>query len=155
MKARDLMTREVQTCSQDDSLARAAQIMWDADVGCVVVIDAGQKPVGMITDRDIAMAAYMRNVPLSDVRVSSAMARDVVTCSANTALGALEATMSQAQIRRVPVVDTFGKLVGIVALGDIARSAQSSPIRLKEIPGLARTLAGITERRHPEASAPH
>jgi len=77
----------------------------------------------------------------------------VVTCSPTTPLGELENKMQTAQIRRVPVVDTNGKLIGIVALGNIARSSQSSALHAKNIPGLAKTLAGITERRPREAAA--
>lgn len=153
MKTEELMTRDVRTCSPDDSLEQAAHIMWDADVGCVVVTDGNQQPVGMITDRDIAMAAYTQGVRLCDARVSSAMAHQVATCSPSTSLSDLEHTMQTAQIRRVPVVDSAGKLAGIVTLGDIARSARSSPLRVTDIPGLAKTLASITEQRHTAQAA--
>lgn len=153
MKAEELMTRDVRTCSEDDSLERAAHVMWTHDVGCLVVVDCHGRPIGMITDRDIAMAAYIQGVRLLDAHVASAMASSVVTCSPSTSLADLENTMRSAQIRRVPVVDSARKLVGIVALGDIARSAQSSPLKVTEIPGLARTLAGITARRSAQATA--
>jgi CBS domain-containing protein len=61
--------------------------------------------------------------------------------------------MQTAQIRRVPVVDAAGKLAGIVTLGDIARSAQSSPLRITESPGLAKTLASITAQRQTAQAA--
>ena len=147
MKAEQLMTRDVCTCSQYDSLERAAHVMWNSDVGCLVVTDTEQRPIGMITDRDVAMAAYIQNALLRDARVASAMASNVLTCSPTTSLSDLENTMRTAQVRRIPVVDSNGTLVGIVTLGDIARSAQSSALRMTEIPGLAKTLAGITERR--------
>lgn len=153
MKAGELMTRDVRTCSADDSLERAAHVMWTHDVGCLVVIDGDRRPVGMITDRDIAMAAYIQGVRLLDAHVASAMASRVVTCSPSTSLVELENIMRSSQIRRVPVVDSSGELVGIVALGDIARSAQSSPLKVAESPGLARTLAGITARRSAQATA--
>ena len=153
MRAEELMTRDVRTCSADDSLERAAHVMWTHDVGCLVVIDGQGKPIGMITDRDIAMAAYIQGVRLLDAHVASAMASSVVACSPSTSLADLENAMRSAQIRRVPVVDSTGKLVGIVALADIARSAQSSPLKVTEIPGRARTLAGITARRSAQATA--
>ncbi len=151
MKTEKLMTRDVCTCSQEDSLEDAARVMWDSDVGCLVVTDGERRPIGMITDRDIAMAAYTQGVPLRDASVGSAMAREVVTCSSSTSLNTVENKMRTAQIRRVPVIDSDGKLIGIVALGDIARSAQSTPLHGTEIPGVAKTLAGITERRWAEA----
>jgi CBS domain-containing protein len=153
MKAEELMTQDVCTCSADDSLERAAHIMWTSDVGCLVVTNGEQEPIGMITDRDIAMAAYTQGALLRDARVGSAMSRGVVSCSLGTSLSELEAKMRTAQIRRIPVLDSSGKLAGIVALADIARSAQSSPLKMSEIPGLAKTLAGITERRSEPAVA--
>lgn len=153
MKAEDLMTRDVCTCSPGDSLEQAARIMWDSDVGCLVVTDGEQRPIGMITDRDIAMAAYTQGVPPRDAHVANAMSKQVMTCSASTSLGEIESTMRAPQIRRVPVIDANGALIGIVALGDIARSAQSTPFRRTEIPGLAKTLASITERRSSHVAA--
>lgn len=152
MKADDLMTRNVRTCSPTDSLEQAARTMWDSDVGCLVVTDEEQRPIGVITDRDITMAALMQGVPLRDARVASAMSKRVLTCTPSTTVSDLEALMRSAQIRRVPVVDSRGKVVGIVALGDLARSAQSGPRHLAEIPGLAKTLAGITRRRSSEVA---
>lgn len=153
MKAEDLMTRSVCTCSAEDSLEQAAHLMWSSDVGCLVVIDADQKPIGMITDRDIAMAAYTQGKRLGEARVDSAMAWAVSTCRTNSTLADIEHKMQVAQIRRIPVVDSEGKLKGIVALGDIARSAHSSPLHITEIPGLAKTVARVTEKRPLEALA--
>jgi CBS domain-containing protein len=153
MMAEALMSRTVYTCSPQDSLEQATRIMWESDVGCLVVTNAENEPIGMITDRDVAIAAYTQGVPLRDSRVDSAMAHHVMTCAPNTALGELEILMRSAQIRRLPVVDTRGKLMGIVTLSDIARNAQSGPLRMTEIPGLARTFAAITERRSSASAA--
>lgn len=153
MKTEDLMTRNVAACRPSDSLEQAAHLMWDWDVGCVVVTDGQQKPVGMITDRDVAMAAYTQGAQLRDIRVETAMARKIWACSVNTSLKEIEDKMRTAQVRRLPVVGFDGELVGIVTLGDIARSAHSSPLRVTELPGLASTLASITERRWPDSTA--
>lgn len=147
MKAENLMTRTVCTCSPDDSVEQAARSMWEADVGCIVVVDDQRRPVGVITDRDALMAAYTQGVGLRDARVASAMSRDVLKCSQETSLKEVEQTMQASQIRRMPVVDAEGKLVGIIGLGDIARSAQSTPMHLTEVPGVAKTLACVTQPR--------
>ena len=147
MKTEDLMTRSVAICRAEDSLEQAAHLMWDWDVGCVVVTDGERKPIGMITDRDVAMAAYTQGALLREIRVEGVMARNPWACSVNTSLKEIEDKMRTAQVRRLPVVGFDGELVGIVTLGDIARSAHSSPLRAMELPGLATTLAGITERR--------
>lgn len=153
MKTEEMMTRNVHTCSPDDTLEQAARIMWESDVGAVVVIDGELTPIGMITDRDIVIAAYTQGVALRDTRVQSAMANQVVTCSDSDDLEEIENKMQGAQIRRVPVVDSAGKLVGVVALADIARRVQSNRFGLTEMPGLAKTLIGITARREREAIA--
>lgn len=153
MKAEDLMTRTVLTCSPDDSLEQAARVMWESDVGCLVVMEDGQTPIAMITDRDIAMAAYTQGVALRDARVESAMSKRVLTCSVPAALGEIESTMRSGQVRRLPVVDSNRRLMGIVTLADIARSTHTSPLGITEVPGLARTLASITKERSEAAAA--
>lgn len=70
MNASELMTETVQSCSASDSLQRAAQIMWDRDCGVVPVVDGDNCVVGMVTDRDIAMAAYTQGQPLWLIPVS-------------------------------------------------------------------------------------
>ena len=151
MKTEDLMTRNVTTCAPGDSLEQAAHLMWQADVGCVVVTDHHRKPIGMVTDRDVAMGAYTQGALLRDIRVETVMARKLWACTMNNSLKEIEDKMRQAQVRRLPVLGFDGELVGIVTLGDIARSARSNPLRIAELPGLASTLASITERRWPDS----
>jgi CBS domain-containing protein len=120
VKIEDLMTRDVRDCSADDSLATAAQIMWENDCGAVPVTDADGRVVGIITDRDLAMAAHLQGVALRASRVSSAMARDVKCCTPRDTPATVQAIMQQHRIRRVPVVDEHRRLLGIVTLGDLA-----------------------------------
>ncbi len=118
----EIMQTSVQTCAPTDSLATAARLMWDHDCGCVVVVDGG-KPVAMITDRDICMCAYTHAGGLSEIPVSVAASQTVHTVRANDKLDYVESLMRDKRIRRVPVVDDTGKLVGIVTLNDLFRSA--------------------------------
>lgn len=120
-----LMTRTVHTCGPEDSLASAAQIMWEHDVGCLPVCSSNgvQHVVGMITDRDICMCALFQGRPLADLKVAAAMSREVRSCSPSDPIASVERTLAQAQIRRMPVVDGEGGVVGIVALADLAREA--------------------------------
>ena len=152
MKTEDLMTRNVVTCHPGDSLELVAHLMWNWDVGCVVVTDDDRKPMGMITDRDVAMAAYTQGTLLRDIHVESVMAKKLWACSVNNSLKEVEDKMRQAQVRRLPVVGPGAELVGIITIGDIARNASSSPLRVAELPGLASTLASITERRSPDGA---
>jgi CBS domain-containing protein len=135
---------------------RAAQIMWEADVGCVPVVDAENRVVGMITDRDIAMAAYTQGRALEAISVESAMATQVYTCSPGDDVSSAEERMQKFQVRRLPVVDSAAKLVGIVSMNDIAREAaqekgaRKPQVRLDEV---ALTLAQICQHRHEALAA--
>ena len=75
MKVEQIMNREVKTCGPHDSLNKAAQIMWDTPCGAVPVVDEQGRPVGFLTDRDVCMAAYTQNKPLTELPVERAMAR--------------------------------------------------------------------------------
>jgi len=154
MRIEDLMTHPVHTCFADETLEQAAHEMWDCDTGCLVVIDSYRRPIGMITDRDIAMAAYTQGALLRDLRVGRAMSTDVLTCYPGTTEHELEVKMQEAQVRRVPVIDTAGILVGIVTIADLAHAAQLSKTPLNELPAVALTLAKITHPRGQLAS-PH
>ena len=121
MHVGNLMTRDPSTCGSGDSLDRAAQIMWEKDCGCVPVVDANKKPVAMITDRDVCMAAYTRGQPLSNIAVSATASRGVVVVREDDSLEAAEKLMQSYHVRRLPVVDRNGHLVGVLSMSDLAR----------------------------------
>jgi CBS domain-containing protein len=123
MNVEQCMTRDPVCCGAADNLERAAQIMWEGDCGCVPVLDGGSKVIGMITDRDICMAAYTRGVPLYAVSVESAMARAIVGCRPSDTLETALGLLSANQLRRLPVLDAEGGVVGIVTIHDIARQS--------------------------------
>ena len=120
MRVDELMTKPVATCMATDPLNRAAQIMWDQDCGCVPVLDEHARPIAMITDRDVCMAAYTRGKPLGDIQVYEAMSSNVVACRAEDSVSSAEALMRGQQIRRLPVVNAEGRIIGILSLNDIA-----------------------------------
>lgn len=146
MNVGQLMPRDPGTCGADDSLSRAAQIMWENDCGCVPVVDAERRPIAMITDRDICMAAYTQGRPLWSTAVSSADSRGVVVARETDTLEAAESLMQTHRIRRLPVVDAAGRLVGILSMNDLARRA-SFGHRQSDLTAdrITRTLAAICE----------
>lgn len=146
MKVSDVMTSTVHTCGAHDALSRVAGIMWHFDVGAVPVLDDARHPIAMITDRDICMAAYTRNVPIDQLRVKGAMSKQIITIRPDATVEACEELMRWWQIRRVPVVDDAGRLMGLVTISDLAKQLlhQHPPT---PVPHLARTLARISERR--------
>jgi CBS domain-containing protein len=121
MIVESLMTRDVESARPDSTLAEAAAVMWRRDCGIVPVVEEGGGVVGVITDRDICMALSMRGQRASEVRVAEVMARAVETCTpVDDVREALEA-MARRQVRRLPVVDSRGRLVGVLSLNDIIR----------------------------------
>jgi len=144
----DIMRVRVHTCIPQDTLHRAAQIMWEKDCGCLPVVDEVRLVKAVITDRDICMAAFTQGVALPETSVASAMSRTLRVCSPDDTLGAVEDLMREAQIRRVPVVDADGVLVGMISLGDIARYLRPrSQLAPASVAQLLETLATISEPR--------
>jgi CBS-domain-containing membrane protein len=124
MKISQIMKTDVESCGVDDNLAVVASRMWDCDIGCLPVLGAGGQVVGMVTDRDVCMAAFTRGKRLQDIPVSIAMANEVLSCSPDATLIEAEEVMRSGQVRRLPVIDSQGCLVGIVSLNDLALLAQ-------------------------------
>jgi CBS domain-containing protein len=131
MRVDDIMNRHVQTCRPDDSLEYAAQLMWDHDCGCVPVCSGNgvTRTIGVITDRDICMGALFQGKPLQELRVGDAMARQLLACRPEDSLREAEQAMRDARIRRLPVLDDQGALLGILSLADLAREAARQQTR--------------------------
>ena len=147
MRIEDVMTRNPSYCGPDATAADAARLMWERDCGFIPVLDAQRIPIGVVTDRDLCMAAYTRGKALHELPVRSVMSTQVRTCTRNISVGAVEELMADAQIRRVPVVDDAGALVGIVALSDLARGrSRTAKDRVSEhiFADVAKTLVAIT-----------
>ena len=150
MKIAEIMTRDVSSCTPHDTLATAAQIMWENDCGAVPVVDRDGKLVGIITDRDLAMAAQLQGVALRESSVASTMARDVKCCAPQDTPATVQALMQQHKIRRVPVVDAERRLIGIISLGDLAyvmSSTQTLGGDGMTWTALAHTLAAVSQPR--------
>jgi CBS-domain-containing membrane protein len=156
MLVNNLMTANPRTCQPNDNLDVAARIMWEADCGAVPVVDDNSRVIGLVTDRDICMAAYTQGMPLWAIAVTVAMAKNVITCRASDNVDAAESIMREARVRRLPVVDHEGKLVGMLSLNDLAREAVHDGVR-QDAPqpaDLAQTLAAICEPRQRIVATP-
>lgn len=118
MKVHDAMTLDVQLCTPDDTLKDAAGAMMARNVGLLPVTD-GDRLVGMISDRDIATRGVAMGLgPDSPVR--NVMTEDVKYCFEDQELEEVVRNMGDIQVRRLPVLNRDKRLVGIIALGDIA-----------------------------------
>jgi CBS domain-containing protein len=153
MYVEEIMSRPVKACSPADDLVVPARLMWEHDIGWVPVVDERGHAVGVVTDRDLCMAAYTQGRGLSDIRVDAVMSRLLVACSPDDALTQAEKLMRDYQVRRLLVVDTFGKLLGVVSQNDLVREASretSARRRDRELSEheVMNTLAAIGAQRH-------
>jgi CBS domain-containing protein len=124
MKISDVMTRDVRTVRPDQTAREAASFMLSADAGAIPVID-GDRLMGMITDRDIAVRGVAEgHGPETPVR--DLMTNDIISARIDDDTDEVAARMSQAQVRRLPVIDEQQKLCGIVSLSDLTRDGDGS-----------------------------
>jgi CBS domain-containing protein len=123
MKVSEVMTRDVQTIQPDQTAREAASFMLNADAGSIPVTD-GSRLIGMITDRDIAVRGVAKgNGP--DTPVRELMTDDLVVVRIDDDVEDAASKMSEAQVRRLPVIDQDERLCGIVSLGDLSREADT------------------------------
>ena len=149
MKVRELMTHPAITCHVNDPLNMAAHRMWDQDCGALPVINDDGRVTGMITDRDICMAAYTQGRSLDAMLVNSAMATHVVSCHPEQTILEVEQLMSVHQVRRLPVVDAEGKPLGVISIDDLAKESARPNSRMKQgMAAVTHTLAAICGPRN-------
>jgi CBS domain-containing protein len=142
----DVMTRDVQSISPQETIQRAAQMMDELNVGAIPVLD-GQKLVGMITDRDITVRATAAGQAPGSTRVGDVMSTDVRTCSPEQTVDEVLDQMGDVQIRRVPVIDENSQeVVGIVSMGDMAT---------KHSAGVDRALEEVSSPSEPDRTGMH
>ena len=147
------MTRDVRTCTITDSLNGAARIMWDHDCGCAPVVDAHGKLVGIITDRDICMAAYTQGSPLDAIPVARVMSgARVISCSRGDDLETAHQLMRTHEVHRLPVVDTRGRPIGILSLSDVINHWHGDRAAEQAVE-IAATFLAIRRRRERTAAA--
>jgi CBS domain-containing protein len=142
MKIADLMTRDVRVIQPDHTIRDAARLMDELDVGVLPVCD-GRRLIGMITDRDITVRSTAAGQSPTDTQVSEVMTDELFWCFDDDDVEEIVDLMGRHQIRRIPVVDRRKRLVGIVALGDLATDDE---------PAAARALHRISEPSEPDRS---
>lgn len=119
MNANDIMTVQTQTCSCNDNLDQVARQMWEHDCGAIPVVDEDRRPVGIITDRDIAIAAMLNHKALWELHAGEMIAHQQVhTCYQDDPVEDCLKLMQAHSIRRLPVTDASGRVAGIISIGD-------------------------------------
>ena len=127
MKAREIMTANPRTVTPDTNLPEVARLMQSEDVGIVPVVDgAGSRQlIGVVTDRDIALRVVGEGRDPNSVRVSDVMSTNLRTAKENDSVDDVMSLMGEQQVRRIPIVDERGALVGIVAQADVVLEGKS------------------------------
>jgi CBS domain-containing protein len=127
MKVRDIMTISPACCAVNDDLAQVTSAMFEKDCGVLPVLGPDGTVVGMITDRDVAIAAATRNRTPSLIVVAEVITGTLHFCRPDDDLADALGTMSLQQVRRIPVLDPEGRIAGLLSLNDAVRHAAASP----------------------------
>jgi CBS domain-containing protein len=159
MKVRDVMTEPVKACQPATNLAEAVALMWEGDCGTLPVVADGGKVIGILTDRDIAIALGTRNKQASDIAVSEVMSDKVYACHPSDDIHGALKTMRKDRVRRLPVISDDGVLQGILSMNDVALHAEkfdghkTTALNYEDV---VNTFKAICEHRHPrEAEQAH
>jgi CBS domain-containing protein len=160
MYVNEIMTTNPKTCRLDSPLDAVARLMWENDCGAIPVVGQGNRPLGIITDRDIAMSAMLRRQPLWDIHAADVIQGQALSCckQSDTIESCLRA-MEQHEVRRMPVTDDAGTLCGIVSLGDALAFTQGgshapkkkTPIDTADVIGM---LKKVSAHHHSWAGSP-
>lgn len=154
IRIRNLMTRRVHAVSADGTLHDAAQVLWENDLALVPVVDRAGLLVGVLTDRDLSLAAHDRGCALEEIPVAEVLSADPVTCGPDEEPALVLRAMEQHGVRRIPVTDPQGRLRGIVSFNDLVRGSLNGEPGGGDVQGaqLLRALPAIKAPR-PRAGA--
>jgi signal-transduction protein with cAMP-binding, CBS, and nucleotidyltransferase domain len=119
MKVREIMTQSALCCTTETNAGTAVEHMWNRNCGMLPVVDANQKLIGVVTDRDICIALATRNRLPGDLTVGDIAMKCVHSCKPDDEIHEALDTMAKKQVRRLPVVDNKGVPQGILSMDDI------------------------------------
>jgi len=124
MKVREVMTKKACFCGPESTLEEACFLMRKNNCGFLPVVGDGGNVIGIVTDRDICIALGTRNRKPSDLRVWDVMPRKLFTCMEGDDVHCALKTLRTAKIRRLPVIDRDGSLVGVLSIDDVVLRAK-------------------------------
>ena len=128
MNVESVMTRDPKTCTTSDTLHRAANLMWETDCGVMPVLDEAGLLRGIVTDRDVCMAVYTQGKPAHEITVESVMSKLLFTLAPTDSVATAAQLFKERQVRRAPVVNGIGSLVGILSISDIVHASASGKL---------------------------
>ena len=119
-KCREVMTKDPASCAPTDTVIKAAQLMKQHDVGSLPVVESDQRLVGIVTDRDLVVKVLAAGRGVEQAAVKEAMTPNPASCREEDDLDQAMKLMKERQVRRMPIVDSGGRLAGIIAQADVA-----------------------------------
>ena len=121
-KCNDVMTKDPICCLAGDLVVKAAKLMKDENIGSVPVVETVQtrRLIGIVTDRDLALKVVAEGRDAKSTKVEAVMTHNLVTCSPDDDLKKAMDAMSENQLRRIPIVDKDGRILGIISQADVA-----------------------------------
>jgi len=122
------MTGTPAYCAATANLGEAVELLWNRNCGFLPVVDEEKKVVGVVTDRDVCVALGTRNKLAGELKVGEVATRAVISCEPDDEVGAALATMAEARVRRLPVIDKQGKLAGVLSLDDIVMHTRAGKL---------------------------
>jgi CBS domain-containing protein len=125
MKVVDVMMRTAASCSREMNLGAAVEILWNRNCGILPVVDAEQKVIGVITDRDVCIALGTRNRLPGEITVGELASGKLCACRPQDDIRSALALIAEAKVRRLPVLTADGKLEGILSMDDIVSHAEA------------------------------
>ena len=123
MRVEQIMSSSPLACGPDTMLSDVALLMWEGDCGFIPIVDPRRHVVGVITDRDICIAAGTRKRPPAHIRARELMDHDVACCDAADDIQAALETMRRRGVRRLPVTGPDGVLAGVLSIDDVVAEA--------------------------------
>jgi CBS domain-containing protein len=147
MKVQEIMTQDVKACFPDTNLAAAAAMMWANDCGILPVVVNGGSTVGVITDRDIAIAVGTKGRAPQELRVDEVIQGPVIACTLDDDVHTALKTMRKDKLRRLPVLNDDGQLKGILSINDVVLHARKGNAEL-DYDDVVSTFKAICEHSH-------
>jgi len=126
MKVQDVMMRTPASCSPETNLGAAVEILWTRNCGMLPIVDAKQKVIGVVTDRDLCMALGTRNRLAGQITVGEVASGEAYTCRAQDDIHVALQTMAKKRVRRLPVVNEQGVLEGILSMDNVVLHTEAA-----------------------------
>ena len=158
MKVKEVMTCTPYTCSRETNLGEATELMWKGDCGFLPMTGPDGKVCGVITDRDICMALGTRNKLAGEITAGEVSGGRLFACSPEDEIHVALLTMRGGKVRRLPVIDSEGKAVGVLSIDDVLlRAEPSGSGKIVELSTdeVVRSFRSINQRDLPQVAKKH